>query len=39
MEVVSDPSIVISPAVKGRAIVIEDREVYLVKMERENASG
>jgi hypothetical protein len=31
-EIISDSSIIICPADKGRAIVIEDRETYLLKM-------
>ena len=31
-EIISDQSIVICPADKGRAIVIEDRDCYLSKM-------
>ena len=31
-EIISDPNIIICPADKGRAIVIEDRETYLLKM-------
>ena len=32
-DIISDPTIVICPADKGRAIVIEDRDSYLSKMQ------
>ena len=38
-DIVSDPSIVICPADKGRAIVIEDRESYLLKMQQQLDEG
>ena len=34
-EIISDPSIIICPADKGRAIVIKDRETYLLKMRQQ----
>ena len=33
-DIISDPSIIICPADKGRAIVIEDRDTYLLKIKR-----
>ena len=38
-EIVSDPSIIICPADKGKAIVIEDRESYLSKMQQQLDEG
>ena len=38
-EIISDPSIVICPADKGKAIVIEDRDSYLSKMQQQLDEG
>ena len=38
-EIISDPSIIICPADKGRAIVIEDRQTYLTKMQQQIDEG
>ena len=38
-DIVSDPSIVICPADKGKAIVIEDRDTYLSKMQQQIEDG
>ena len=38
-EIISDPSIVICPADKGKAIVIEDRDMYLSKMQQQIDDG
>ena len=38
-EVISDPSIIICPADKGKAIVIEDRDSYLRKMQQQIDEG
>ena len=38
-EIISDPSIIICPADKGKAIVIEDRDVYLSKMQDQIDDG
>ena len=38
-EITSDPSIVICPADKGKAIVIEDRDIYLSKMQNQLDEG
>ena len=38
-EIVSDPNIVICPADKGKAIVIEDRDTYLSKMQQQIDEG
>ena len=38
-EIINDPSIIICPADKGRAIVIEDRETYLLKMRQQLDEG
>ena len=38
-DIVSDPSIVICPADKGKAIVIEDRDTYLSKMQQQIKDG
>ena len=38
-EITSDPSIVICPADKGKAIVIEDRDIYLSKMQDQLDEG
>ena len=38
-EIISDQSIVICPADKGRAIVIEDRDCYLSKMQQQLDEG
>ena len=38
-EIISDPSIVICPADKGKAIVIEDRDTYLSKMQQQIDDG
>jgi len=38
-EIISDPSIVICPADKGKAIVIEDRDTYLKKMQEQIDEG
>ena len=38
-EIISDPSIVICPADKGKAIVIEDRDAYLSKMQQQINDG
>ena len=35
----SDPMIIICPADKGRAIVIEDRQIYLTKMQQQIDEG
>ena len=38
-EIISDSSIIICPADKGRAIVIEDREAYFLKMRQQLDEG
>ena len=38
-DIVNDPSIVICPADKGKAIVIEDRDTYLSKMQQQIEDG
>ena len=38
-EIISDPSIIICPADKAKAIVIEDRDVYLSKMQDQIDDG
>ena len=38
-DIISDPSISICPADKGRAIVIEDRDTYLLKMQQQLDEG
>ena len=38
-EIVNDPSIVICPADKGKAIEIEDRDTYLSKMQQQIDDG
>ena len=38
-DIISDPTIVICPADKGRAIVIEDRDSYLSKMQQQLDEG
>ena len=38
-DIISDPSIIICPADKGRAIVIEDRDTYLSKMQQQLNEG
>ena len=38
-EIISNPSIVICPADKGKAIVIEDRDTYLKKMQEQIDEG
>ena len=38
-DIISDPSIIICPADKGRAIVIEDRDTYLSKMQQQLDEG
>ena len=38
-EIISDPDIIICPADKGKAIVLEDRESYLLKMQQQLDEG
>ena len=38
-EIISDPDIIICPADKGRAIVLEDRDSYLLKMQQQLDEG
>ena len=34
-EIISDPDIIICPADKGRAVILEDRDSYLLKMQQQ----
>ena len=38
-EIISDPTIIICPADKGKAIVIEDKQTYLTKMQEQIDEG
>ena len=38
-EIISDPDIIICPADKGRAIVLEDQDSYLLKMHQQLDEG